>query len=311
MTAALSPMDQYLRERVAIRDRAADRLVGSVCFPPELQGPPDAGHGGGTAALLFELARILSGEAAGTARIPRPVRIDVTYHHPMPLQVELEAEAVATPEGWHGRICRQGRCLVEAAIRPVPGPLPAAAPDGRPWAADPARTLRVPAYQYCLGCGLDNPRGAQVRFEYDDAWMWKRLSPRPHFRSADGSLAPAYHTIVGDELGWWLAAVRLGECGLSGSLSVTLGEPTPHEAPLVALGSRAGLVSADPKGRVWRVPVALLTEEGTPVAAAEVQFVASRAFTKLMLPRFRWTDDLADARRIFPRYREALDDPAE
>jgi hypothetical protein len=300
-------MDQYLRERIAIRDRGADRLVGTVCYTPELQGPPDSGHGGGTTALLFELARILSGETEGKHQIPRPVRIDVTFHRPMPLEVTLEAEAVVTAEGWLGRICQEGKCLVEAVIRSVPGPLLPPAVDRRPWAAEPAGSFRVPAYQYCLGCGLDNPRGAQVRFEYDDTWMWKRLTPQTHFRSADGSLVPAYHTIVGDELGWWLAAVRLGECGLSGKLSVTLGPPTPHGAPLVAVGSRAGLVSTDPKGRVWQVPVAILTEDGAAAAAAEVQFVASRAFTRLMLPRFRWTDDLTDARRIFPRYRQELE----
>lgn len=307
MTTQPSPMDAYLRERFSAADRAPDRLAGTLVYTPELQGPPDSGHGGGTTAIFFELARMLAGESRGAALIPRPVRIDVTLHKAMPLGVPLAAEITAGGSGWQGRIAREGQVVAEAAIRPAAEPLPAPpAPDRRSWEAALGAPVPVPAYEYCLGCGLKNPRGAQVRFDYDEAWMWKRLVPQPHFRSADGSLVPGYHAIVGDELGWWLGALQQGECGLSSRFSVTLGPPTPNEMPLIAVGSRSALTTTDPKGRIWEAPVAILTEDWQPVAAARVQFAGSRVFTRMMLSRFLWTDDLEPLRRAFPRYREEI-----
>lgn len=310
MELALNPMDAYLRELIAVEDRSADRLGGTVCYPKELQGPPESGHGGGTTALFFELARMLHGEASGRSLIPRPVRMDVTLHRAMPLETPLSAEIVAWGEGWRGRIAKEGRIIAEAEIRSVPGPLagrPAA--DRRAWEASLATALPVPAYEFCLGCGLKNPRGAQVRFDYNESWMWKRLVPQPHFRSADGSLVAAYHAIVGDELGWWLGALQQGECGLSSRLSLTLGPAIPHGMTLVAVGSRRALTSADPKGRIWQVPVTILTEDWEPVAAAEVRFAASRAFTRMMLPRFLWEPDRTALQRVFPRYRGEVAPP--
>lgn len=307
MTQPLTPLDAYLRERIAVSDRAADRLQATVRFTPELQGPPDSGHGGGITALLFELVRILVGERPGELRIPRPVRIEVTLHRPMPLETAISAEVAAAEGGWRARLAEGERVIVEAEIRPVPDPLPGPGPaDRRAWEASRGEPHPVPAYEYCLGCGLKNPRGAQVRFDYDQSWMWKRLLPQPGFRAADGTLVPGYHTIVADELGWWLGAIRQGECGLSSRFSVTLGAPTPHAMPLIALGSRSALTSIDPKGRIWRVPVTILTEEWQPVAAAEVQFAGSRVFTKLMLPGFLWTDDREAVRRAFPRYQPEI-----
>ena len=307
MTPALSPMDAFLRGLIAVEDRGRDRLVGTVRYPPELQGPPESGHGGGTTAILFELARMLCGKAEERSRIPRPVRIDVTLHRAMPLETALSAEVVATEAGWRSRIFREGRLIVEAEIRSVPGPLPGPpAAERKAWEASLEAAFPVPAYEHCLGCGLKNPRGAQVRFDYNDAWMWKRLIPQAHFRTADGTLVPGYHAIVGDELGWWLGAVQQGECGLSSRLSLTLCPAIPHGTPLIAVGNRRALTTNDPKGCIWRAPVTILTEEWQPVAAAEVQFAGSRAFTRMMLPRFLWDADRTALQRVFPRYRDEL-----
>ncbi len=305
MTRDASPMDVFLHELIKVEDRSRDRLTATLCYPPTLQGPPESGHGGGTTAILFELARMLCGEAEGRSLIPRPVQIDVTLHRAMPLETTLSADVVATEEGWRSRIAREGRLIAEAEIRSDFGPLPALpAEDRRTWEASLEMAFPVPAYEYCLGCGLKNPRGAQVRFDYNDAWMWKRLAPQVHFRSADGTLVPGYHAIVGDELGWWLGAVRQGECGLSSRISLTLGPVIPHGTPLIAVGSRRALTTDDPKGRIWQVPVAILTEDWQPVAAAEVQFAGSRVFTRMMLPRFLWDADRTALQRVFPRYRD-------
>ncbi len=309
MERALSPMDVFLRELIKVEERGRDRLTATVCYPPTLQGPPESGHGGGTTAILFELARMLCGEADERRLLPRPVRIDVTLHRAMPLETALSAEVVSAGEGWRSRISGEGKLIAEAEIRAGSGSL-AALPleDRRAWEGACRTAFPVPAYEYCLGCGLKNPRGAQVRFEYNDDWMWKRLTPQAHFRTAGGDLAPGYAAIVGDELGWWLGALRQGECGLSSRISLTLGPAVPHGTPLIAVGSRRAVTTDDPKGRIWRAPVALLTEDWQPVAAAEVQFAGSRVFTKMMLPRFLWDSDHTALLRAFPRLRDELPD---
>ncbi len=142
--------------------------------------------------------------------------------------------------------------------------------------------------------------------------MWKRLSPQTHFRCEDGSLFPGYHIIVGDELGWWMGALRQGECGLSSRLAVTLSGAVKHGAQLLALGSRGAVRTSDPKGRIWRTQAMIVTADWKPVAAAEVEFAGSRAFSKIMLPRFvAVTDsDAASLRRTFPRYKDLWPGPA-
>jgi hypothetical protein len=247
---------------------------------------------------------MLCGEAEGRAAIPRPVRIEVTFCRPMPLETAVEAEAETEGGGWRSRLSHEGKLIAEAEVRPVSGPIPGPpAEDRLAWEASLETAFPVPSYEFCLGCGLKNPRGAQVRFDYNDAWMWKRLAPQSHFRSADGTLVPGYLAIVGDELGWWLGAVQQGECGLSGRLSLTLGPAIPHGTRLIAVGSRRALTTHDPKGRIWQVPVTILNEEWQPVAAAEVEFAGSRVFTKMMLPRFLWDADRTALHRVFPRYR--------
>jgi len=121
--------------------------------------------------------------------------------------------------------------------------------------ADARGSFTVPGYEFCLGCGVRNPRGAQVRFEWDEHFVWKQLSPQPHFRCGDGSLSPGYHIIVGDELGWWMGALRQGECGLSSRLVMTLGDSIPFGTPLLALGRGRLCGHRTPRGesgRRWR-----------------------------------------------------------
>jgi hypothetical protein len=139
-----------------------------------------------------------------------------------------------------------------------------------------------------------------VRFKYNEGVVWQRLVPQPHFRCGDGSLFPGYLCIVGDEIGWWLGALRQGECGLSNRVTVTLGAPVAHDVPLLILGARAAVTSTDPKGRVWQTRATIMTPDWEPVASAEVQFAGSRAFTKVMLPGFLPGGDRAAVERVFP-----------
>ena len=125
--------------------------------------------------------------------------------------------------------------------------------------------------------------------------------PPPPFRARDGSLALAYLCIVADELGWWLGALRQGECGLTSRLVVALGAPVRFGTALLAVGRRSDVRSADPKGRFWETSCCVVTKAGHTVAQAAVQFAGSRAFSKAMLPGFI-ADDAAALRQAFPRY---------
>ncbi|HYL80739.1 MAG TPA: hypothetical protein VEU07_08000 [Candidatus Acidoferrum sp.] len=296
-------MEDYLRDRLTLEAQTPDSLRARVSFPPDLQGPPEAGHGGGITAMLFELVRLLEGERGSAIRVPRPVRVEVALHRELPLDTVLQAEAERTSGGWHSRISLEGRPIAEAAVSSLQSPLVSPPPQvRRDWEASREGALELPGYAFCLGCGFSNPRGAQIRFDYNDSAVWKQLTPQSHFRAADGSLYPGYFCIVCDELGWWLGALRQGECGLSNRVAICLGEPVAADVPLLAVGARSAVVSLDKKGRVWQAAVAIVTPEWRPVATADVQFVGSRAFTKIMLSRFLPGNDPSALQRAFPKY---------
>ncbi len=296
-------MEAYLRGRLKVELLKLDRMRAVATFPADLQGPPEAGHGGGAAALLFEMVRMVAGERGGERVLPRPLRIEVALHREIPLDAPLRAEVARDGGVWYSRILREDRPVVEASVSPAALPAPSA-DLRRAWEAPRAEPFTVPGYEFCLGCGFRNPRGAQVRFECDDLFVWKRLTPQAHFRCEDGSLFPGYHIIVGDELGWWMGALRQGECGLSSRLVVTVGKAVAHATPLLALGPRSSVRTSDPKGRIWQTEALIVTADWQPVAAAEVEFAGSRAFSKVMLPRFVAATDAEAAalRKTFPRY---------
>ncbi len=296
----MEPMEAYFRERVAVQRLGDEGLSASMSFPPDLQGPPDTTHGGGVTAMLLELTRLyLSAVGEGRA-LEGAVSMEVRLHRALPLETVVQGTVRRVDGGWHTRIDQDERPIAEAELRPadhVPGPEAALRPA---WEASIRAGSLVPAYPMCLGCGVQNARGAQVRFQYDDAWMWRSLAPQPHFRCADGRLFAGYLAIVCDELGWWLGALRQGECGVSNRLSITLASPA-HGGPLLALGPRALVMGTDPRGRVWQTQTFVLTPDWRAVAAAAVQFVGSPGFTRLMLPRFLRLDDAGAVERAFPR----------
>jgi hypothetical protein len=304
-------MDEYLRGRLKVELLKLDRMRAVAVFPQDLQGPPEAGHGGGATALLLEMVRMVAGERGSEAVLPRPLRVEVVLHRQLPLDTPLRAEVLAGDGVWHSRILREDRPIVEAEVRPAAAPLsPPPADLRRAWDARGDDVSTVPGYEWCLGCGFQNPRGAQVRFEYNDLFMWKRLAPQAHFRCGDGSLSLGYHCIVGDELGWWMGALKQGECGLSSRVVLTLGDSVPHRTPLLALGSRSAVTTSDPKRRIWQTEALILTTDWRPVAIAGVQFAGSRAFTQVMLPRFIKGEDLPSLQRAFPRYKDSLAETA-
>ena len=299
----LQPMQDFFHDRVSIGTRTPGRMQARVTFTADLQGPPEAGHGGGVTAMLFEMVRLFLDERGGAGLLPRPVRIDVDLHRAVPLETPLTAEVEPRAPGWHSRILREDRLLAEAVVSPMEEALSPVPPEmRRRWEGSNGQADEVPAYEFCLACGLYNARGAQVQFDYNDALVWKRLQPQGHFRCADGSLFPGYLCIVADEIGWWMGALRQGECGLSTRVTVCLGRPVPYGVPLLIVGDRLAVTASDTKGRIWQAPAAIVTPDWELVATARVQFAGSRAFTKAMLPRFLPGRDPAALRRAFPRY---------
>jgi hypothetical protein len=300
---SLQPMEDYFHDRVRIETRTRNQMQARVTFPTDLQGPPEAGHGGGVAAMLFELVRLFRDERGGATPMPRPVRIDVAIHRAVPLDTPLAAE-VETAEGcWNSRILREDRLVAGAVVSPMLEPLVPVGPEiRRRWEDSNRQAHEVPGYEFCLACGLRNARGAQVRFDYNDALVWKRLQPQAHFRCADGSLFPGYLSIVADEIGWWMGALRQGECGLSTRVTVCLGRPVAYGVSLLIVGDRSAVTASDTKGRIWQTRAAIVTSDWTPVGTADVQFAGSRAFTRVMLPQFLPGGNPAALRRLFPRY---------
>jgi hypothetical protein len=299
-------MEAYFRERVTVERAGGDGLAAMVSFPADLQGPPETGHGGAVTTVLLELVRRYLEGRGDASPLEGPISIEVSLHRALPLDTPVRGEVLPGSDEWRGRLSWRDRPVAEATVRPA-GHVPAPPEDVRvAWVGPPASGLLVPAYAFCLGCGLQNPRGAQVRFAYDEAWMWRTLAPQPHFRCRDGRLFPGYLAIVCDELGWWLGALRQGECGVSNRLRLTLASAA-HGVPLLALGPRRLVESTDPKGRMWRTETFILGTDGAPVAAASVQFVGGPAFTRMMLPGFLSEDDRSAVQRAFPRARAGTD----
>ena len=97
------PMEDYLRRRLKVELLKLDRMRAVATFPPDLQGPPEAGHGGGAAALLLEMVRMVAGERGGEMVLPRPLRIEVALHREIPLDTPLRAEVTSGGGIWHSQ----------------------------------------------------------------------------------------------------------------------------------------------------------------------------------------------------------------
>ena len=299
----MEPAKEYFRSRVEELSLRGDRLEARVAFPPDLQGPPDTTHGGAVSAMLLELVRLFLERGRSGAELDHGLAMDVLLHRGLPLDTTVHAEVEAGAAAWESRLLRDGRPVAEARIRPLAELATATIPPALAASAgEPGEP--VPGYDACYGCGSGNPRGLQVRFRYTAEWLWQRVTPQPHFRSADGGLFPGYLLVLCDELGWWLGALHAGECGVSNRLTLQL--TRPRTTSLLAVGARKTVHSSDPRGRTWQTDTTVFGLDGQTVATARIQFVSSPAFTRLMLPRFRQMEEPETLARAFPRYRDAL-----
>jgi hypothetical protein len=276
----------------ALREAVAEAARGVVTFPADLHGFPGTAHGGAVAAVFHRLA------------LPRP---------PVALRVELlrgvpTGTALGLRTGSAGTTARltltQGeRPLAEATLHREGLVPPDVAPLRARWEADHDAREEVPGTATCLACGSANPLGLAVRFRVNDHFLWTEHNPSPIYRTRDGA-HPALALILLDELGWWLGALAQKECGVTTDVRITLFESLPF-APLLAVGDRTAVAGDDdPRGRYSRVSGVLLGPDGALLAAAEIRFAGSRAYTRRLVEPFLTTTPLDDLARWFPSARE-------
>ena len=279
---------------------ALRRAVGGpsrVVFPREFQGFAGTVHGGGTAAFFLDAAGLPPGE---------PARLDTVLGRTVPVECPLEVVREAGPEGVRLGLRQGERLLAEGVVSrgedlpPDPAGLLGA------WRSARTPSGRLPGTATCLACGSTNPLGLQLRFDYNDRFVWREFEPRPPYEGPGGGLHPALAPILLDEIGWWLGALDQGECGVTNEVAVALFGPLPR-GPLLALGDRAAVRRAgDSRGRYSRAEALLLTRSGSPLAAATVQFAGSRVYSKRLLPVFAAESGEA-IYRLFPRYASPRD----
>lgn len=276
----------------ALRQAAADAARGTVTIPADLHGFPGTAHGGAVAAVFHRLA------------LPRP---------PVALRLELlRGVPTATPlglrtgsEGATARLALiQGERVLAQATLHREGLVPMdAAPLRARWAGNRDSHEEVPGTATCLACGSANPLGLAVRFLANDRFLWSEYVPPTTYRTREG-VHPALALIMLDELGWWLGALAQKECGVTTDVRITLFEALPF-APILVLGDRAASGSdADPRGRYSRTSGVILSEDGRVLAAAEVRFGGSRAYTRRLVEPFLATAPIDELARWFPSIRE-------
>ena len=277
----------------ALREALAEAVSGRVSFPRDCQGFPGTVHGGAVGALFYRTT---------TPRPPAELRLSLLRGVPTETPLRLTT-------GSSGRLARlalfqDDRPLAEATLsRDVPSPTDSS-PVLAAWQADQRAEGEIPGTTMCVACGSVNPLGLRVRFLFNDRLLWREYTPRAEYRAADGWLHPALATIMLDELGWWLGALAQGECGVTTEVTVTVFRPLPF-APLLVLGDRTSVrAEDDPRGRYCRARGLLVTPAGELLAAGDVRFAGSRAYTKRLLQPFLETTSPEELFRLFPSARE-------
>jgi acyl-coenzyme A thioesterase PaaI-like protein len=282
------PADRPTTIEDALREAVAHAAGGEVSLGHDLAGFPGTAHGGAVAALFHRLA------------LPRwPARLAVRLIRGVPTGTPLTLTT-----GSHGAEARltvaQGdRVLAEATVSREGLPDPADADGVRSLPREPGDEL--PGTRTCLACGSANPVGVGVRLRVSPRLVWREFEPPRPYRARPAQAALV--TIVLDELGWWLGALDQTECGVTTEVMVTFWRPLPT-GPIIAIGDRAAVTRAgDERGRFSGARGYLLGADGEPVAAVQVVFAGSRAYTRRLLGPFLQTTGVERLRALFPSVR--------
>jgi len=153
----------------------------------------------------------------------------------------------------------------------------------------------------CFACGTDNDLGLRARLGFDDDTVGATWEPRPPFRRADGTLAPAALTTLLDEAAFWLGALATGESGMTTELRVALHRSVPFEALITLSGARASVRPRNDDARYQDTEI-VARAGGEVVATAHITFVAVRGAARRLVAGMLAINDAESVRRVFPAY---------
>lgn len=273
----------------ALRTALVEAPRGRISFPRDFHGFPGTVHGGAVAALFYRLT------------LPQPpVHLRMDLLRSVPTDTPLRLTTGSSRHEARLALAQDDRRLAEATLSRERVPEIDAGLVRTIWVRRRDPQGEVPGTSTCLACGSRNPLGLGVRFLFNDHLLWREYTPREGHRATDGSAHPALATIMLDELGWWLGALSQAECGVTTQVTITLYRRLPFE-PLLVVGDRDTVrPDADPRGRYCHASGYLFTADGELLAAAEVRFAGSRAYTRRLLQPFLETTDLETLTRLFP-----------
>ena len=257
-----------------------------LTLDPALQGLPETAHGGSVLAVFDALA-----EAAA------PREVCGTYHRRVPLGVPLALQQTRE-ESAHTFVLSDPsskNVLVEGRVMlGVNG-------EGAANDAASASRLPLPVSRTCFACGTDNDLGLRARLGFDDDTVGATWEPRPPFRRADGTLAPAALTTLLDEAAFWLGALATGESGMTTELRVSLHHPAPFGAVITVSGARAAVRPRGDDPRYQQTSIVAYAD-GRIVATARIVFVAVRGAARRLVTGMLAMNDPACVQRVFPAY---------
>ena len=308
-------IDSVLRRSLV--DRGGDFVL---TLDPAFQGLPDAAHGGSVLAAFDALAglaapRDVSGVYKKRVPLATPLRLVtgrangartfvLSDGDSVLVDGRVRATADASRAGGAASLLRDPWLLRggERGAREASatGSLACVVEEETRRSAGLSHPL--PVSRTCFACGVDNPLGLRARLAFDDAEVRGTWQPREAFRTAQGALATAAVTTLLDETAFWLGALATGESGMTTDLRVTLHASVPFGAALTVRGARAAVRANPDDGRYWDTAVVATSEDGRPVAAARITFVAVRGAARRLVGGLLAMNDPALLRRVFPAY---------
>jgi acyl-coenzyme A thioesterase PaaI-like protein len=260
-----------------------------LTLDPALQGLPDTAHGGSVLAVFDALAE---------ATAPREV--SGTYHRRVPLGIPLALQRTRADSAHTFALSDPSSKNVLVEGRVVLAGSPADAATNGTGAAS-ARQYPLPVSRTCFACGTDNDLGLRAQLGFDADTVGGTWEPRPSFRRADGSLAPAALTTLLDETAFWLGALATGESGMTTELRVSLHRPAPFGAAITVGGARAAVRPRGDDPRYQETSIAAHAD-GRVVATAQITFVAVRGAARRLVTGMLAMNDPACVQRVFPAY---------
>lgn len=122
------------------------------------------------------------------------------------------------------------------------------------------------AYRHCFVCGMDNPIGLHLTYEFDNEEARAKITIDDVYGGYPGVVHGGIVTALLDEI-MAKTIENLGIWAVTAKLEVHFRRPTPVNTPLVLTGK---MVKG--KTRLFRTEARLTLEDGTPLAEATAVF---------------------------------------